>query len=63
MVNQMRREGKRVRRYQLAGFVALETALGIWLIAADSLSLLAWLAANAAMTVIAARLSPPPQRG
>ena len=62
IVSQMRREGKRVRRYQLAGFVALEVALGVWLVQADSLWLLAWLNANAAMTLIAANVSPPPRR-
>ena len=62
IVKQMRREGKRVRRFQFAGFVALEVALAAWLVQADSLWLLAWLAANAAMTLVATSVSPPRRR-
>ena len=62
IVSQMRRERKRVHRYQLAGFVGLEVALGVWLVHTSSLPMLAWVAANAAMTLIAANMPAPPAR-
>jgi hypothetical protein len=59
MVKQMRREGQRLRRIHLAGFWALELVLGLAVWQTGSLSLLVWVAVNAAILGLLTRVSPP----
>ena len=59
MVRQMRRDGQRIRRYQLFGFAAMEALFGGLLLLTGSLSLLVWFGVNAAFVILATRLNPP----
>ena len=57
LLKHLRSEGQTFKRYQIAGFVALEVALGVFVWRSGSLSLLVWVAANVVMLAVMRRRS------